>query len=449
MEGIVKLFAPDFIQELLVLSILFVWRLPRKKHFYRRLVISGCAIWILVAYWCNELVNMMLNYLWNFSTFGLYSLLWNFSAFGLYSLLFLGMPLLGIYFFFRLNSAISRKDALYGMTLVYIIQHIGYLVCDLVIGKENQLQWWGMILAWILYLLLTIPLAFWVMKNLNSERGYEVSVFRSLFLFAIVCILVLVLNWGIRIYVSGISRFFYAACLTYDLTCCVILLVVQVQQKREVTLQASVVAERRLREKMKEQYALSKENIDIINRKCHDLKHQISLLRGMADSPEKEEIIRNLEENVNIYDTRLETQNEALSVVLREKGLLCQENGIQWTCMVDGSLLDFMKTVDLYALFGNALDNAIEACSKIEDAQKKVISVTVLRRAGIVTVEIENYYEGTLQEENDRLLTSKADKHLHGFGMESMRHTVESYGGDFQYEAKDHVFRVMMLFVGK
>ena len=197
------------------------------------------------------------------------------------------------------------------------------------------------------------------------------------FLFAIVCILVLILNWGVRIFASGISRFFYNACLIYDLTCCVILLVVQVQQKREVNLQASVVAERRLREKMKEQYALSKENIDIINRKCHDLKHQISLLRGMADSPEKEEIIRSLEENVNIYDTRLETENEALSVVLREKGLLCQENGIQWTCMVDGSLLDFMKTVDLYTLFGNALDNAIEACSKIEDAQKKVIAANV------------------------------------------------------------------------
>lgn len=446
MEGIVKFFAADFIQELLVLSVLFVWHLPRKKHFYRRLILSGCSIWILVAFWCNEMVGRAGAV---FTHIKILNYLWDFSAFGLYSILFLGVPLFGIYLFFRINSAISRKDALYGMTLVYIIQHIGYLVCNLVIGQENQFRWWGMILAWILYLALTIPLSVWVMKNLNSERGYEVSVFRSLFLFAIVCILVLVLNWGIRIYVSGISRFFYNACLIYDLTCCVILLVVQVQQKREVSLQASVVAERRLREKMKEQYELSKENIDIINRKCHDLKHQISLLRGMADSPEKEEIIRSLEENVNIYDTRLETGNEALSVVLREKGLLCQENGIQWTCMVDGSLLDFMKTVDLYTLFGNALDNAIEACSKVEDGEKKVISVTVLRRAGIVTVEIENYYEGTLQEENDRLLTSKADKHLHGFGMESMRHTVESYGGSSQYEAEDHVFRLTMLFAGR
>lgn len=446
MEGIIKFFAPDFIQELLVISILFVWRLPRRKPFYRRLLLSGCTIWLLVAYWCNELVGkawMLFSNIREWTDSG------NIVSFAIYSVLYLGAPLLAIYLFFRINSAISRKDALYGMTIVYIIQHIGYLVCDLVMGLDNQFKWWETILAWILYLLLTIPLSLWVIKNLNSERGYEVSVFRSLFLFAIVCILVLVLNWGIRIYVSGISRFFYNACLIYDLTCCVILLVVQVQQKREVSLQASVVAERRLREKMKEQYALSKENIDIINRKCHDLKHQISMLRGMADSPEKEEIIRSLEENVNIYDTRLETGNEALSVVLREKGLLCQENGIQWTCMVDGSLLDFMKTVDLYTLFGNALDNAIEACSKVEDGQKKVISVTVLRRVGIVTVEIENYYEGTLQEENDRLLTSKADKHLHGFGMESMRRTVESYGGSFQYEAKDHVFRLTMLFVGR
>ncbi len=293
---------------------------------------------------------------------------------------------------------------------------------------------------------LTIPISYWVIKNIRTDRGYEVSLFRAVFLSVIVCILVLVLNWGVRIFVSGISRFFYNACLTYDLVCCIILLVVQIQQKREVALQASVVAERRLREKMKEQYALSKENIDIINRKCHDLKHQISLLREMADTAEKEEILRSLEESVDIYDTSLQTENEALNVVLREKGLLCQENGIQWTCMVDGSLLDFMKTVDLYTLFGNALDNAIEACSKLKDPEKKIISVSLLRRAGLVTVEIENYFDGDLRTEEDRLLTTKEDEHSHGYGVESMRRTVEGYGGRFSYEAKDHVFRVTMVF---
>lgn len=75
--------------------------------------------------------------------------------------------------------------------------------------------------------------------------------------------------------------------------------------------------------------------------------------------------------------------------------------------------MDFMKTIDVYTLFGNALDNAIEACRRVKGVESRVISVTVSKRAGVTVVEIENYFDGVLHEAGNQLLTRKKVKRPH------------------------------------
>ena len=60
-----------------------------------------------------------------------------------------------------------------------------------------------------------------------------------------------------------------------------------------------------------------------------------------------------------------------------EKGLYCQSHDIQLTCMPSGDSLDFMQVADIYALFGNALDNAMEAVSALPDDAERYIAVRI------------------------------------------------------------------------
>lgn len=277
-------------------------------------------------------------------------------------------------------------------------------------------------------------------------KGYDVSLEQTILLLITVGVLVLALNWIIRVWFAASNRFYYNVYIVYDMACCIVLLMLQLQQKRELELRAEVLAEQQLRRQLKEQYVLSKESIEIINEKSHDLKHQIGLLRSTAGSQEQESLIKSLEEKAIIYDLSLQTDNEAVNVVFTEKGLLCKKYGIQWTCMIDGASLDFMTTVDIYTLFGNTLDNAIEASRRLSDIKHRVISASSRNQSGMLTIEIENYYESILQDEKGKFITSKSDSQNHGFGLNSMGRIVARYGGHMAISTDNNIFRLVMMF---
>lgn len=188
--------------------------------------------------------------------------------------------------------------------------------------------------------------------------------------------------------------------------------------------------------KQEEQYKISKENIEMINIKCHDMKHQISRLSTRID----EKDIKEIKDIIKIYDFTYQTGNEVLDIILAEKGLFCENNGIYFDCIADGKCIDFMSTSDIYTLFGNALDNAIEAVCKVEEKEKRVISMKLTSRLGLVTIHIENYYLGTLSIENDLPQTTKEDKKYHGFGMRSIQLIVQKYKGNLEIQNANSVF---------
>lgn len=82
-----------------------------------------------------------------------------------------------------------------------------------------------------------------------------------------------------------------------------------------------------------------------------------------------------------IYDNIYQTGNDALDLVLTEKSLLCDEYNIKLSSMIEGLALDFMHTTDVYALFGNLLDNAIESVMKEPDEEKRIISIQMARKS--------------------------------------------------------------------
>ena len=98
----------------------------------------------------------------------------------------------------------------------------------------------------------------------------------------------------------------------------------------------------------------------------------------------------------------------------------------------------FMDELDLYTLFGNALDNAIEANRKISNVHERWISVQIQNKKGILLVEIVNPYEGSLVYDSNHMpVTSKQDTGSHGFGTKSMKNIVEHYGGQMVIDDKN------------
>lgn len=189
-------------------------------------------------------------------------------------------------------------------------------------------------------------------------------------------------------------------------------------------------------------YVLEKETVDAINLRCHDIKHQIAAL---GDEGRQKEL-REIERLVDIYDCGLKTECAALDLVVSNKSLVCLSKQIELTCMADGKRLGFMEDADIYALFGNILDNAIEAMERLEDPEKRQISLTVHAQDGFLLVSQENYYDGDLVIEQGLPVTTKEDKRFHGFGMQSIRMLTAKYGGDLRLRTGGGIYRLSILF---
>ena len=190
----------------------------------------------------------------------------------------------------------------------------------------------------------------------------------------------------------------------------------------------------------KGQYQLSKETIELINHKCHDLKHQVQAIRVVKDEKERETYLEKIEKSVQIYSAIVRTGNEILDTILTEKSLICENSGIHINCVADGSLLAFMNPVDLYTLFGNALDNAIEAVRKLESKEKRVIDIMLYERQSFLMLQIVNPMCGEVKFEDGLPLTTKAKNGYHGYGMKSMLHTIQKYEGHLTTEVKNGCF---------
>lgn len=196
--------------------------------------------------------------------------------------------------------------------------------------------------------------------------------------------------------------------------------------------------------KNEEQYQLARENIAVINQKVHDLKHQVRAIRD-ASKEDLDRYLEEVEESVQIYESMIQTGNEVLDTILTEKSLYCQARGIQVSCVADGRQMQFINTVDLYAILGNAIDNAIEEVSEFREKEKRQIDVLIYRQQQFLVIHIINPMRGTLQYEEGIPVTTKSDRRIHGFGLRSIKYMLKKYDGFLNLSAEDGVFSLMML----
>ena len=128
-----------------------------------------------------------------------------------------------------------------------------------------------------------------------------------------------------------------------------------------------------------------------------------------------QEELQKLAGAIEVYDTDFKTGNEALDIVLMEKGLLCQREKVRMTCLVNGVHLNGMKQATSTPFFCNALENAMESVEALNE--RGAISITELCRDDFFVIRIENFFSGKM-EFQDGLPVTRKDRGYHGFGVE-------------------------------
>ena len=193
------------------------------------------------------------------------------------------------------------------------------------------------------------------------------------------------------------------------------------------------------------QYQQSREAMELINYKYHDLKHHIIALRAEDNDEKRKAYLDQMEEELQNYEAAQKTGNQVLDTLLTTKTLFCKKNHISMTCVVDGSLLDFMDVMDICSIFGNALDNAIECEKQIGDQEKRLIHVNMFRQKNFLIIRFENYCEEPVLFERGLPVTTKEEAEFHGYGLKSLWRTVHKYKGEVQIDVEDGWFSLKIL----
>lgn len=225
----------------------------------------------------------------------------------------------------------------------------------------------------------------------------------------------------------------------YQVTCGILILLLQFGVMERAKLSRSFDAMRELVHHQHEQFRQSKESVDLVNEKYHDLK---GLLEGFQGQVSTEQLDK-LKAKVGQYDTYIKTGNRVLDIVLAEKRAICNQRGIELTDFINGADLDFIEELDLYSLIGNTLNNAIDAVSKLPEGER-FIMLKASCEDGMVTIHEQNPFSGELVMEHN-LPKSQRDSRYHGFGMQSMERIVEKYDGSLSVKAEGGMFNLDIL----
>lgn len=213
----------------------------------------------------------------------------------------------------------------------------------------------------------------------------------------------------------------------------------------EIESRADLAAmDRTLREQY-DKYRNYQEHIEVINMKYHDLKHQLEDIRELASEDGQRILIDNVAAELKEYKPFYDTGNPVLNAVLDSRRAICIKREIRITAVADGKLLDFMSVADVCTVFGNALDNAVEAVSLIPEPERRLIHLEVAANKGFVRIRVENACETEVTFRDGLPVTGKKDNDLHGLGTRSIQRVVRKYEGTLSFACKEDWFSLRIL----
>ena len=172
---------------------------------------------------------------------------------------------------------------------------------------------------------------------------------------------------------------------------------------------------------------------------AHDAKKHLAAIQALNEDPEIGSYVTKLSEQLKDYSRSRNSGNKLLDVMLHKYDIDCKMRGISFEYDVKVCNLSQLEDIDLVAIIGNLLDNAITASEK---STEKYISMSTVYRNRYSVIIVSNSCDTPPKQSGNHLISTKAGIGLHGFGLKSVAKAIQKYDGDYEwdYDADKRLF---------
>lgn len=194
-------------------------------------------------------------------------------------------------------------------------------------------------------------------------------------------------------------------------------------------------------------YRTLTENIEQVKQIRHDMKHHLLVMDSLCSEGSYEELhnyICKIFDEPSMKRFPLYCKNYSANILLSHYSYMAELAGVKFECeaRIPENILD--NGISLCVILGNALENAIDACKYLPEGER-YISLKAWTKGENLVIEVRNRFDGVVIEKNGRFCSRKQEKH-HGYGLESIKTTVERYQGStsIEYNESEFILKVIL-----
>lgn len=364
------------------------------------------------------------------------------------------MPIIFIVAFIVLQ--VSYKESIYQTVIaieiwficcIFLVEAFVYPVSKfifnnmllVVIDGQNILRWEVYVIA-IAIRIVSLIIIYEVLKNFKYKiKANDCAVLSTVFMIGFAALMFSVYN------VLNLSKIPHIL-IFFSLTIFILIfLIVFLYSKNTMFLREQEQKDKMQIAQLQQQFAYYQEKLkdeEKVRSVYHDMKNHLLVLQRQINSPETAEMVEKLQSQVAMYEDYEHTGNDILDIILKEKSETARQKHIALSVTADLNGVDFIEPLDVSTIFGNGLDNAIEASEKLPEEQRAIL-VKAGRVQNFFSVLIEN---SCLQNrEYTKQRTTKSDDFLHGFGISNMRKAAEKYDGQLTIKCENEKFTLKIL----
>lgn len=354
-----------------------------------------------------------------------------------------------VLFFYKAAPLKAAIASSIGSILLMITDSLGASVTYLFFGAEeftvtiNGL----LLLSWKVYILGTtiryiLIYIFWkLFKNFSCRLDWK-------------ALLLILFDYFLMSWISAIStaelyagnqNYFILANHLFLPALGISILISVLYLKNYFFLQSQAKQDRLQLEYLETQYAYYQDKLreeEKVRSIYHDLKNHLLILQSQStDSLEIRQSLANLQTQIADFENFYRTGNDFLDVIIHDKAKAAQTQQIDFTVTVEFKDGSFIAPLDISTIFGNALDNALEASEKLP-VEKRLISLKASRIHDMIVIVVENNADFASLSGNK---TTKSDSFLHGFGLRNIQKAVEKYQGECITSTENNYFSLKIL----
>ena len=223
----------------------------------------------------------------------------------------------------------------------------------------------------------------------------------------------------------------------------VILFIIYQRQIEENTQHMELENELRKLQQERSYYQILEQQNENLMIYAHDTKKHLAAIASLNNDPTISEYVGKLSDQLKEYSKNCHSGNRLLDVIIHKYSLNCEAKGITFCYEVRQCNLNKIEDMDLVAIIGNLMDNAVNAA--IESVDKQILLDTTYRNGYSVLI-VSNSCDNAPPTRRKYLVSDKEG--FHGFGLKSVAKTIKKYQGDlnWEYDEQARIFTITVMF---